>query len=431
MELDIESLIAMSKVNTLGARIALAMLSVITIGICILGIVFFFTFDHMEYKLLEMLDSYAAQNLYASEQHNVLSNSDSALIKENLFSKFSSADDIPDVFKNLDVGFHHDIEFNERSYHVAIKEFDGIKKYLVFDITDIETQEHILSRVILIAIASVFIIAIWVTYWLSRKVIRPVRDFAEQVGNLDPNMRNISIAEDYSDVEVGLIARSFDRYMERLDGFVEREQSFTSTVSHELRTPLSVISTSAELLETNKDFPSSAKKYVDQIKKSANEMTNLISALLFLAREDMPNSYNPAQKTDIGQLAYNIVDTYKYAEQSKDITLKVSVDQQIQVNAPKSHVQIVISNLLNNALRHTQQGNIQIKLNNNKLEVIDTGSGIDQETINHAFERGFKGEDSSGYGFGLYICKRICDRYGWNISIFRNPNIGSTASVSF
>jgi signal transduction histidine kinase len=421
----------MNKVNTLGARIALAMLSVITIGVFILGIVFFFAFDHMEHKLLEMLDSYAAQNLDETGQKNIFLNSDSALIKDNSFAKFTSSDNFPDKIKKLNVGFHHDIEFNERSYHVAIKEFAGIKKYLVFDITDIETQEHILSRIILVAIASVLVIAAWVTYWLSRKVIRPVRNFAEQVGNLDPNMRNIRIAENYSDVEVGLIARSFDRYMERLDGFVEREQSFTSTVSHELRTPLSVISTSAELLETNKDFPSSAKKYVDQIKKNANEMTNLISALLFLAREDMPNDYYTTQKTDIAQLVYSIVDTYKYAEQSKNIKLTVSVDQEFQVSAPKSHVQIVISNLLNNALRYTQHGSVQIKLNDNKLEVIDTGSGIDQETINHAFERGFKGEESSGYGFGLYICKRLCDRYGWNISIVRNPNIGSTASVSF
>jgi len=431
MELGIEFLAAMSNVNTLEARIALAMLSVITIGVFILGIVFFFTFDHMEHKLLEMLDSYATQNLDDAEHENIFSNGDSALIKDHSFARFSSSDNIPDEIKNLNVGFHHDVKFNERSYHVAIKEFEGIKKYLVFDITDIETQEHILSRIILLSIASVLVIAAWVTYWLSRKVIRPVRDFAKQVGNLDPNMRNIRIAEDYSDVEVGLIARSFDRYMERLDGFVEREQSFTSTVSHELRTPLSVISTSAELLESNKDFPSSAKRYVDQIKKSANEMTNLISALLFLAREDVPNNYNPTQKTDLAQLAYNIVDTYKYAEQSKDIKLTVSVDQQIQVNAPKSHVQIVLSNLLNNALRHTQHGNVQIKLSNNKLEVVDTGNGIDQETITRAFERGFKGEESSGHGFGLYICKRICDRYGWTISIFRNANIGSTASVSF
>ncbi|MFK7816915.1 MAG: sensor histidine kinase [Gammaproteobacteria bacterium] len=421
----------MSKVNTLGARIALAMLSVITIGVFILGIIFFFTFDHMEHKLLEMLDSYAAQNLDASGQQNIFLDSESALIKDNSFARFSSADNIPDVIKNLSIGFHHDIEFNERSYHIAIKEFEGVNKYLVFDITDIETQEHILSSIILVAMASVLIIAAWVTYWLSRKVIQPVQEFAKQVGSLDPNTRNIRIADDYNDVEVGLIAQSFDRYMERLDGFVEREQSFTSTVSHELRTPLSVISTSAELLETNKDFPINAQKYVDLIKKSTNEMTNLISALLFLAREDLPNNNSPIQQTDITQLTHNIVETYKYADQGKNVTLTVSVDQNIKVNAPKSHVQIIISNLLNNALRHTKEGSVRINLNHNKLEVVDTGSGIDQETINHAFERGFMGKDSSGYGFGLYICKRLCDRYGWNISIVKNPITGSTASVSF
>ena len=72
MELGIEFLAAMSNVNTLEARIALAMLSLITIGVFILGIVFFFTYDHMEHKLLEMLDSYATQNLNDAEHENIV-----------------------------------------------------------------------------------------------------------------------------------------------------------------------------------------------------------------------------------------------------------------------------------------------------------------------------------------------------------------------
>ncbi len=421
----------MIKVNTLSARIALATLSILAVGVVVLGLVFYFTFDHMEHKLLEMMDSYASQDLSDRHSQSTDSSSSSKFVKGQAFTRFSSSESVPEIFRDLKTGFHHDVAYNNRKYHVAIKEFDGVKKYLVFDITELETQEHILYKIIFFATTTAFIISIWIAYWLTRKVIRPVRDFAEQVENIDPNTRNIRIADQYSDVEIGAIARSFDRYMERLDGFVEREQSFTSTASHELRTPLSIISTSIELLENNEKLPNDSKQYICRIKRSADEMSNLISALLFLAREDQPNNYAPITHTDVTQLARDIVNTYKYVEKDKDIKLNISADQSIEVDAPKSHVQIVINNLLNNAIRYTPKGSIQINCHNNKLEVIDTGLGIDDETLRHAFERGFRGEMSTGYGFGLYICKRICDRYGWGISLSRNENTGTTAQISF
>ena len=421
----------MIKVNTLSTRIALATLSILAIGVVVLGLVFYFTFDHMEHKLLEMMDSYASQDLSEHYSQSTDLPSSSEFVKEQAFTRFSSSDNVPKQFRDLKIGFHHDVDFNNRKYHVAIKKYDGIKKYLVFDITELETQEHILYKIIFLSTTTAFIISIWIAYWLTRKVIRPVRDFAEQVENIDPNTRNLRIADQYSDVEIGTIARSFDRYMERLDGFVEREQSFTSTASHELRTPLSIISTSIELLENNENLPDNSKQYICRIKRSADEMSNLISALLFLAREDKPNNYAPITHTDVTQLAHDIVSTYKYLEKDKDIKLNISADQSIEVDAPKSHVQIVINNLLNNAIRYTPKGSIQINCNNNKLEVIDTGLGIDDETLQHVFERGFRGERSIGYGFGLYICKRICDRYGWDISLSRNGNTGTIAQINF
>jgi len=419
------------KVDTLGTRVALAMMSSIMVGVFVLGIVFFFTYDYMEHKLLEMLDSYAVERLDDSYPTNLPPNKDGTLPQKFSTVKYTSGEYLPAEIKNLKTGFHHDIKLHERSYHIAVKKYDGKKNYLLFDITDIETQEHILNKVIVFSIVSVLILAIWITYWLSKKVIWPVRDFAEQMGKLDPTIRNVRMADKFDDVEVGLIARSFDRYMERLDGFVEREQSFTSTVSHELRTPLSVISTSVEILGTNQELPGNSTKYIDQIKNNANEMSNLINALLFLAREDQPSNQTPSEQTDVVQLSRNLIETCRYAEQRKDIALSVIADQELYINAPKSHLQIVISNLLNNAIRYTPKGKVEIYISNSSLNVIDTGSGIDPETLNRAFDRGFKGKESSGYGFGLYICKRICDRYGWTITMLKNQDIGSTATIKF
>lgn len=421
----------MIKVNTLSARIALATLSSVAIGIIILGIIFYYTFDHMEHKLLEMLDSYAIQNLNESDAAKITEANEQTLLKGNSYFKFSSSDNIPDVFRRLEKGFHHDIQFNDRRYHVAVKYLGSEKKYIVFDITDVESQEHILNTVIIIATTSVFFVALWVTYWLSRKVILPVRTLADQVGNIEPNTRNIRIADQYNDVEVGSIARSFDRYMERLDGFVEREQAFASTASHELRTPLSIISTSVELLENSPQLPSQLKQYTDRIKRSTDEMTDLISALLFLARENMPSPADFHVLTEMTPLLQELLNTYKYVEKDKAITLSLSIDNTLDVNAPQSHVKIVINNLLSNAIRYTKHGQIDIRLHDNQLQIKDTGCGIDDDILAHIFKPGVHGQNNLGHGFGLYLCKRICIRYGWDIALTRNQNHGTTATVSF
>lgn len=421
----------MLKVNTLSARIAFATLSILALGIIVLGIVFFYTFDYMEHKLLEMLDSSAEQSLTEQELQRTYSGDSSTYIDDHDITRLSSSDDVPEEFEKLSPGFHHDIEFENKRYHVAVKQLKGTKRYLIFDITEIEAQEHILSRVIIFGILAVFLSAIWVTYWLAKKVISPVQSFATQLENIDPDARNIKLAGKYYDVEIGSIARSFDRFMERLDGFVEREQSFTTTASHELRTPLSVISTSIELLENNPNLPDDSKPYIDKIKRSTADMSNLISALLFLARENQPNNQNPSEVTNITSLTQNILDIHKYAEKDKGIEIKLIVSDIIEVNAPRSHAQIVVQNLINNAIRFTDNGSVHVSLKNNTLEVIDTGTGIDDDTLKRIFDRGFRGKDSTGYGFGLYICKRICDRYNWNISISRNADTGSKAVVQF
>ena len=421
----------MIKASTLSAQITLAMAGVIAACTILLGIISYAIFDHVEHRLLEILDSHAFRGIHTSEPYDFRFDANTLPIEEGMVAKFTASDSVPVVFLELGPGYHHNVRFGGRTYHVAVKETQGVKKYMLFDITEIETQENIFNLTLLLATLGIILIVVWVVYLLSRKVFEPVQQLSEQVGGLDPDERNVRIAKNYHGVEVGLIASSFDRYMERLDNFVEREQSFTSIVSHELRTPLSVISTSVELLEANKDHHNdTTRQYIEKIKKSTSEMVNLISALLFLAREDPAQSYNPPENTDLTELASDVVDEHKYLVRDQDVELSVHADQHIQVHAPRSHVQIVIANLLDNAIRHTEKGPIQVRLKDNKLSVVDSGTGIDPSVAEHAFERGFHARNT-GHGFGLYICKRICERYGWSISLSQNPDVGSTATVSF
>ena len=87
-------------------------------------------------------------------------------------------------------------------------------------------------------------------------------------------------------------------------------------------------------------------------------------------------------------------------------------------------LEIVIGNLIRNALFHTKSGTVLLRLEAERLIVSDTGVGMRPEELAHALERYYKGSSSAGAGVGLSLVKRICDRYGWRIYALQRARHG-------
>jgi signal transduction histidine kinase len=97
------------------------------------------------------------------------------------------------------------------------------------------------------------------------------------------------------------------------------------------------------------------------------------------------------------------------------------------------HLRIIVNNILRNALAHTLEGTVDVKLTTKHLKISDTGEGIKPEIITLIFQRNFSGTSKSGLGlgFGLYICKQLCDHYGWEIEVDSKPNQGTQIKITF
>ena len=93
--------------------------------------------------------------------------------------------------------------------------------------------------------------------------------------------------------------------------------------------------------------------------------------------------------------------------------LDLSIDEQAQlwVKAPSRVIQIILTNLLRNAINYTQQGSVIVRIRKNTISVIDTGIGMSPEELQHAFEPFYRGErsraSSMGHGLGLSIVRRL------------------------
>jgi signal transduction histidine kinase len=229
--------------------------------------------------------------------------------------------------------------------------------------------------------------------------------------------------------EVGELARAFDRYLRRLRDFIERENYFTADVSHELRTPLAIMLGTVEVLESDSALTPKQKERIARIKRAAQDMTDLTSALLLMARERL---YNPDElPCEVAELAKACAEKHRHLIGDRPIRLQLELVANPSLIVERPLLEIVIGNLVRNALFHTQSGVVVLRLEADRLIVSDTGIGMGPEELSRAMERHFKGPTSAGSGVGLSLVKRICDRYGWQILLQSERGQGTTAEIRF
>jgi signal transduction histidine kinase len=338
----------------------------------------------------------------------------------------ADAEDLPRELKNLPVGVHEDVSFRGHNYYVDVDTVGTTRIFLLLDTQHVDTiEENVVSVAILIGLVALALAAV-MGVALSRAVMRPVTELANEVARLDPSQRNERLQNRFSNREVGIIATAFDDYMERLERVLEREHAFTEDASHELRTPLSIITSATELLLEEPELPSPARERLLRIRRATGQMQSLIEALLFLARDE-PGS-GTSQLCSLDQIVRESVDVMAASAAAKGLEVETQIEPVLASGTPVM-LACVINNLLLNAVNFTQEGTISVRLSVGELLVKDTGIGIPPEDLSRIFERRYRGAQSRGLGLGLYLVSRICQRLGWKIEALSAPGLGTTFRI--
>lgn len=333
----------------------------------------------------------------------------------------------PDI-RALEEGSHHSVKIDDNYFQVEVAERHGEKIYLSYDITDWENQEHEVLEMLAYGIGLVLIAAIIMGWQASKTVLAPVTSLVKRVSEIQPKQRNVRVAGEYKGSEIGLIATAFDRYMERLDQFVDRERSFTAAANHELRTPLSVMMGAADVLDAQEQNPAS-RRALSRIKRACAEMLAFIEATLFLSREDS-STINQGEVVNLTKVIQSLVEDNVSALHEKNIELSQDIKSELLLQQPDSIVRIMLGNILRNAMEHTGAGEIIISLSGKCLMISDTGSGIPEQDLPHVFDRSYTTK-AGGTGLGLNLVKRICDRFNWDITINSELGKGTQVRIDF
>ncbi|MEP6511726.1 MAG: HAMP domain-containing sensor histidine kinase, partial [Dokdonella sp.] len=217
----------------------------------------------------------------------------------------------------------------------------------------------------------------------------------------------------------------------RLTEMVERDREFNADVSHELRTPLAVIASTTELLQSSPDLTEKLSLRLKRIERAVRQSSELIDALLLLSRRER-QAPNDGETTDVARVVEQVVDAQRPHIGNKPVDVRVEIEEPLETAAPSSVVAVALSNLIGNAFKYTQAGEVIINVGHSRVTIEDTGPGIDAEDAEKLFERGVRGTKvGKGGGLGLAIVRRLCELYGWKVSLAPRPQGGATATLEF
>lgn len=336
---------------------------------------------------------------------------------------------LPPSVKDLPNGTHQ-IIIDGSEIHVGIVPFRATRLYRIYNFSAYEKHFKEVINALMAGTGVFALLTIWLSFGLSGLLVRQVVGLASQVKSLRPDSSASIQAGKYDETELVGLVEAFNGYHHRMTDMIEREKEFTGNVSHELRTPLTTIKTSCELLEQNIAISGKSRTRLQQIERAADNMRELTNALLMLAREESAHDLEPVAVTNLVETAL-----MPFADRlaEKELETVVDVDHNLHVMANRSALAIVLSNLIDNAVRHTDQGRVRISYTDGWLHIEDTGLGIPTGALPYILDRFYQAEaqqtEKRGFGIGLSIVRKICDRYGWSIELASEPGSGTRVSL--
>jgi len=334
----------------------------------------------------------------------------------------------------------HDVPLKEDEVWIDGREFElqrrtlGSKTfYFLFDESEFEEFEHaILVTMCIIAILTIGGAA-WAGHIIADRIIQPLTSLSQRVdamGSGDgPDIR----LEDYagSEDEIAHLATAIQGYHSRISELLRREHEFSADVSHELRTPIMAIQGAAELLE-QQVTDANVQNLITRIRRGCFHMTTLTEALLYLARD--PESFKDmVEPVSVKGIVDAQIAAVRDVVGRKGITVHVEESADTIINAIPAVIDIVIGNILKNAVKYTDKNVINILVANEKVVIQDYGPGIDETVQTTLFDRFKRGQNrnSDGNGIGLALVRRFCEQYGWAIDFQSDLESGTRVAVIF
>lgn len=300
-------------------------------------------------------------------------------------------------------GLSSTIPLNGKPYHLAIE-------------TNVEEVHETVFAIS--ALTSLFIVLLILGFILlnrrlSRRIWTPFTDTLDKLRKFDLNDAG-TIDFGKTDIrEFAELNAALARLIDDNIRVYKQQKEFTQNASHELQTPLALLKTRVDLLVQDTSLNADQRKIIESLDNSISRVTRINKNLLLLA--GIENRNYQSKNVDLSELVNTLTDAFKDFAEDKDCTISSGIQAGVKIKTNESLAEILISNLLSNAVRHcVSKSGISVALSDQVLTVSNQGKSPLNEA--NLFKRFISAtSDNPGTGLGLAIVKEICDKYGWRV----------------
>ncbi|MBQ3214148.1 MAG: HAMP domain-containing histidine kinase [Clostridia bacterium] len=271
---------------------------------------------------------------------------------------------------------------------------------------------------------------------MIEKPVNMILDATQKIASGDFSVKLLPLHSYNKYDQYDLIFENINKMSAELSKNEMLKTDFISNVSHEIKTPLTVIQNYAKTLQNENLAKEKKKECLIGLERQTIKLSNLISNILKLNKLENQKINVEMAKFDLSELVRVVTLQYETLLEKKEITLKCDIDE-IKIYSSQTLLEIVINNLISNAIKFTsQKGKINISLKKKdkyvEIKVKDNGCGISKEVGNHIFEKFYQGDtshSSEGNGLGLALVKKVIDLIGGEIFVESKVGVGSTFIV--
>ncbi len=326
------------------------------------------------------------------------------------------------------------VSFNEEIYYLRMADYtnkitDNFKK-LTFEI--------------FIYISFFLIIAFISTYFISIKIQRETDSILHFLKEITNKKKPIFLQSNYT-FEFYKIAKLLNKVAKKISKKDEIKAKHTakltlanrqkddiiSAISHEFKNPIAIISGYSQTLIEDENLSQTLKiKFLNKILSNSNKMSQIVDKLRLTLKLQDNNHKLILNKVSIKKIVENSISDLKIKYKNREIKV-LGVDKEI--NADEILIGIAISNLIENALKYSQE-DVIIEINENSISITDKGIGISQENLENIFKKYYRATSNNwnnSLGLGLFIVKSILNVHNFKLEINSKIGNGSTFKIYY
>ena len=347
-----------------------------------------------------------------------------------------------DILERVRIGYT--MAYKQGQYNVlAILYYTNYDRFVILAAaTDVVGALHLEKlKIVLIIVCFVSLVLFFIAGWFySGRALSPISAVVKKVEDISITSLNLRVFEGNGKDEIGKLAITFNKMLERLETSFSMQKNFIANASHELRTPLTSINGQLEVLMMKERSTDEYKAALASVLDDIKSLIDLSNRLLLIARTSAEGPVHFNKKIRIDEILWQTQE--EISRFNKDYHINISIDNtltdydQMVVVGDEYLLKVAVSNIIDNACKYSDDHTVNIKFHHIEkfIEVVfeDNGIGISKDDMQKIFEPFYRGTNTislPGTGIGLPLVSQIIKNHNGTVRISSQIGKGTTVTV--